>query len=123
MVLLTWKFRINPSKKQEELLWKLSETCRILYNHALDERKFLYDAYKYAVSYRDQQNALPQLKKHYSRYNYVYSKVLQMTLKKLDGAFQAFLDYGRMEMLQSSYQPSEEESISLRCVITNQDSR
>ena len=90
MVLLTWKFRINPTNKQEELLWELSETCRVLYNHALDERRFLYDVYKYSVSYRDQQNALPQLKKHYPRYNIVYSKVLQMTLKKLDGAFQAF---------------------------------
>ncbi len=90
MVLLTWKFTINPSKKQEEILWELSETCRVLYNHALDERKFLYDAYNYSVSYRDQQNALPQLKKQYPRYNIVYSKVLQMTLKKLDGAFQAF---------------------------------
>ncbi len=90
MVLLTWKFRINPTNKQEELLWELSETCRVLYNHALIERRFLYDAYNYPVSYIDQQNALPQLKKHYPRYNIVYSKVLQMTLKKLDGAFQAF---------------------------------
>jgi putative transposase len=90
MVLLTWKFRINPTKKHEELLWELSDSCRVLYNHALVERRFLYDAYNYSVSYRDQQNALPQLKKHYPRYNIVYSKVLQMTLKKLDGAFQAF---------------------------------
>jgi len=90
MVLLTWKVRINPTKKQEELLWELSETCRILYNQALIERKYLYDTYNCSVSYRDQQNALPELKKQYPRYNIVYSKVLQMTLKKLDGAFKAF---------------------------------
>ncbi|MHA2305599.1 MAG: RNA-guided endonuclease InsQ/TnpB family protein [Candidatus Hodarchaeales archaeon] len=90
MVLLTWKFGINPTNKQEELLWELSETCRVLYNHALIERRYLYDAYNYSVSYKEQQNALPQLKKHFPRYNIVYSKVLQMTLKKLDGAFQAF---------------------------------
>jgi len=90
MVLLTWKIRINPTNKQEELLWELAETCRLLYNHALVERRFLHEAYKYFISYKEQQNALPQLKKQYTRYSYVYSKVLQMTLKKLDGAFKSF---------------------------------
>lgn len=82
MVLLTWKVRINPTNIQAKLLWELSETCRLLYNNALIERKFLYDAYKYPVSYKDQQNALPQLKKHYPRFNNVYSKVLLQTLFK-----------------------------------------
>ena len=71
-------------------MWDLSETCRVLYNQALVERRYLYEAYNYSVSYTDQQNALPRLKQHDPRYKSVYSKVLQMTLKKLDGAFQAF---------------------------------
>jgi putative transposase len=123
MVLLTWKLRINPTNKQEELLWELSETCRLLYNHALVERRFLYDAYKYAVSYRDQQNALPQLKKHFPRYNTVYSKVLQMTLKKLDGAFQAFFGLRKNGDITVKLPTFRGRSISLRCVITNQDLR
>jgi len=90
MVLLTWKIRINPSKKQEELLWELSNTCRLLYNQALTERKYLYETYQYSASYTAQQNALPKLKKQYPRYTFVYSKVLQMTLKKLDNAFKSF---------------------------------
>lgn len=90
MVLLTRKMRINPTKKQDELLWELANTCRLVYNQALAERKYLYEAYQYSVSYTDQQNALPQVKKCYPTYVFVYSKVLQMTLKKLDGAFKAY---------------------------------
>ncbi len=90
MVTLTWKLAIIPTEKQEEVLWELSETCRLLYNYALAERKFLYDTYKYSVSYREQQDSLPYTKKLFPRYNQVYSKVLQMTLKKLDSAFKAF---------------------------------
>ena len=90
MVLLTRKFTINPTKKQQKILWELAEACRLLYNHALAERQFLYASYGYSVTYIDQQNALPLLKKLFPRYKQVYSKVLQMTLKKLDGAYRAF---------------------------------
>lgn len=90
MVTLTKKFRVIPIKQQEEVLWELSETCRILYNHALAEREYLYDNYNYRVTYREQQNALPKLKKLFPRYRQVYSKVLQMTLKKLDAAYKSF---------------------------------
>ncbi|MFX0205616.1 MAG: RNA-guided endonuclease InsQ/TnpB family protein [Candidatus Hodarchaeota archaeon] len=90
MVTLTRKFTIIPTKSQKEVLWELSETCRLLYNHALAERKFLYDSYNHRITYQDQQNALPSLKKLFPRYYQVYSRVLQMTLKKLDAAYQSF---------------------------------
>ncbi|MFX1286818.1 MAG: RNA-guided endonuclease InsQ/TnpB family protein [Promethearchaeota archaeon] len=92
MVTLTWKFTVIPTYKQEEVLRELSETCRLLYNHALAERKYLYDTHNHCVTYREQQNALPQLKKLFPRYNQVYSKVLQMTLKKLDAAYKSFFE-------------------------------
>ncbi len=90
MVTLTWKFPVIPTQPQEEVLWELSKTCRLLYNHALAERKYLYDTYNYCITYREQQNALPQLKRLFPRYNQVYSKVLQMTLKKIDSAYKSF---------------------------------
>ena len=90
MVTLTKKIKINISNNQERLLWELSESCRLLYNHALAERKFLYDNYKHRVTYREQQNALPQLKLIFPRYKQVYSKVLQMTLRKVDSAYKSF---------------------------------
>jgi hypothetical protein len=45
MVLLTRKIIIYPTKKQQIVLWELAETCRLLYNHALAERQFLYNSY------------------------------------------------------------------------------
>ncbi|MHA2216600.1 MAG: helix-turn-helix domain-containing protein [Candidatus Hodarchaeales archaeon] len=73
MVTLTKKFLIKPTKKQKDLLWELAETCRLLYNHALAERRFLYTSYKHRVTYIDQQNALPHLKERFPRYKHVYS--------------------------------------------------
>ncbi|MFX1538146.1 MAG: RNA-guided endonuclease InsQ/TnpB family protein, partial [Promethearchaeota archaeon] len=90
MVMLTRKFTINPTKDQVEILCELANVFRLLYNHALAERKFCYDNYRVSLSYKDQQNALPSLKRKYPLYQQVYSKVLQMALKKLDNAFKAF---------------------------------
>ncbi|MFX0050108.1 MAG: RNA-guided endonuclease InsQ/TnpB family protein [Candidatus Hodarchaeota archaeon] len=88
--MLTRRFTINPTKEQVSTLCELANVCRLLYNHALAERKFFYDNYQLSLSYKEQQNALPSLKRIYPLYQQVYSKVLQMTLKKLDNAFKAF---------------------------------
>jgi putative transposase len=90
MSVLTQKVAINPTVEQQQVLQELSETCRLLYNHALAERKFLYTNYQLTLSYTEQQNSLPSLKNNFHRYQQVYSKVLQMTLRKLDCAFKAF---------------------------------
>ena len=87
---LTSKFTIKPAVTQETVLRDLSESCRLLYNFALFERQFLYEHHGLKITYLQQQNGLPLLKKQFPRYRQVYSKVLQMTLKKLDGSFKSF---------------------------------
>jgi putative transposase len=79
-------------------MWILSEKCRLLYNFALAERKENWKSNKDKpkkerkyIKYIDQQNMLPQTKEKYPEYKWVYSKVLQMTLKKLDGNYKSFL--------------------------------
>ncbi|MBY9006129.1 MAG: helix-turn-helix domain-containing protein, partial [Candidatus Lokiarchaeota archaeon] len=69
---LTQKIRINPSKKQEHLLWKLSEKCRLIYNFALAERIEIYQQNKrtskekrHYITYSSQSRALPILKEKY----------------------------------------------------------
>lgn len=86
---LTQKIRIFPTPEQEEVLWKLSERCRLLYNFALAER---IDAWRQGerVSYRKQQDNLPKLKRRYPEYGWVYSKVLQMVLRQLDADYRSF---------------------------------
>ena len=103
MITLTKKFSINPTKKQKRILWELAETCRLLYNHALAEREYYYKNYKCRITYINQQNALPQLKDRFSRYRQVYSKVLQMTLKKVDAAYKSY--YGLVKNGEKTAQP------------------
>lgn len=76
------KLKITPTDEQLDVLWKLSEKCRLVYNFALNERKELPTLK--SISYVNQQNQLPKLKSQFPEYRWVYSKVLQMTLKKLD---------------------------------------
>lgn len=94
---LSQKIRIELNDEQEEVLTSLSEMCRLLYNFSLkerienwkDNRKKPEDEREH-ITYTDQQNKLPELKEKYPKYKWVYSKVLQMTLRKLDADYKSF---------------------------------
>ena len=88
---LTQKIRIYPTKEQEDVLWILSDRCRLLYNFALGHRNKIYEEHHASVTYNMQQDELPTLKQKYPEYGWVYSKVLQMTLKGLDADFKSFV--------------------------------
>ena len=64
--------------------------CRHLFNWNLRERVEVYEKEKRTVTYLEQQNALPNLKKERPWFKHVYSQVLQDVLKRLDGAYQRF---------------------------------
>ncbi|KXB06079.1 hypothetical protein AKJ53_01410 [candidate division MSBL1 archaeon SCGC-AAA382F02] len=94
---LTQKIKIQPTEEQEEVLTSLSEMCRLLYNFSLAERIENWKENKDKpkdernhVTYMDQQNKLPELKEKHPKYKWVYSKVLQMTLRKLDADYKSF---------------------------------
>jgi putative transposase len=87
---LAKKIRIYPTEEQVDVLWKLSEKCRLVYNFALADRKNTWTSEKRSVKYAEQQNKLPEFKKRNPEYNVVYSKVFQGILKKLDGDYQSF---------------------------------
>jgi len=55
------------------------------------------------INYRYQQNKLPLIKKNYPEYNWVYSKVLQMTLYKLNANFKSF--HGKRKKGDKSARP------------------
>jgi putative transposase len=88
---LTQKIRIFPTIEQEDVLWILSEKCRLLYNFALGHRNDVYKETGSSVTYNMQQDELPEIKKKYPEYEWVYSKVLQMVLKGLDADFKSFI--------------------------------
>ena len=86
---LTERVRIYPTLEQEEVLWSLSEQCRLIDNFALAERKkewmlnnlrdesgvFPWGKPYYSVDYKKQQNDLPKIKENYPKFKVVYAKV------------------------------------------------
>ncbi len=96
-MLLTYKISITPTPAQAQILWILAEKCRLLYNFALAERLHQWTinrakspTERIYITYVQQQNSLPALKVQYPEYAWVYSKVLQMALRRLDADFKSF---------------------------------
>ncbi len=87
---LTQQIRIRPNKAQKDVLNDLSEKCRLIYNFALQDRKKAFEEDDKHISYIEQQNQLPKTKEEYPEYKWVYSKVLQYTLRVLDADFKSF---------------------------------
>ncbi|GAG66502.1 unnamed protein product [marine sediment metagenome] len=87
---LSQKIRIFPDSEQEEILWILSEKCRLIYNFALTERIDSWKNKGKYVSCFKQQNNLPKLKVKYPEHKWVYSKVLQYILRTLGADYRSF---------------------------------
>ncbi|MCE7745792.1 MAG: IS200/IS605 family element transposase accessory protein TnpB [Candidatus Heimdallarchaeota archaeon] len=97
---LTTQVKIVPTKEQEEILWILSENCRLIYNFALKERVEWWEKNKFLPkkrrdkenkpTYNKQSAQLPELKLKYPRYQQNYSKTLQDILKQLKADYKSF---------------------------------
>jgi putative transposase len=87
---LTQQIRVFPDEPQEELLWEISDICRKLYNDLLYERIQCWEN-DYDLTWVEQQNRLPKLKKKNSKLKLVYSKVLQMVVRQVEKDFRSFL--------------------------------
>lgn len=85
-----FKFRIYPTHRQETVLEDTLALCCELFNAALQERRDAYRIAGVSISYQDQQNQLPELKKTRTELKTVHSQVLQDVLKRLDRAMEAF---------------------------------
>ena len=86
----SYKYRIYPTKSQVTNIENQFSMCRYLYNWNLAERIEIYAKEKETVSYNQQQNNLPSLKKEKPWFKSVYSQTLQDVLKRLDKGYKAF---------------------------------
>ena len=86
----TYKYRIYPTAGQVSALENVFSMCRHLYNWSLEERKATYEATGESVSYRTQQDRLPELKDQRPWFKGVHSQVLQDVLRRLDKAYDHF---------------------------------
>ena len=123
---LTQKIRIFPAPTQTQVMWILSEKCRLIYNFALRERmdnwnenKSKSKEEKTYVNYQTQQNQLPSLKSQFPEYKWVYLKVLQTTLKKLDANFKSFFALWNHGHTDAQIPKFKGKSISQRYALIN----
>ena len=84
------KVRLLPTKAQETKLTESLETCRILYNRFLAERKESYEQTGKSPNRYEQKRALPGWKQENEFLPKVYSQVLQDVCYRVDRSFQNF---------------------------------
>lgn len=85
----TYKYRLCPTKYQVQLLADTLESCRALYNCAIEQRKLAYRQFGVSLNYYSQADELKEIK-YFPEYKQVYSQVLQDVLKRVDKSFQNF---------------------------------
>ena len=84
----SYKFRIYPNREQIQTLTQTIETCRLLYNDSLEQRRK-----DKGLSYYDQKKQLVQIKHNNDdaiKHNNIHSQVLQTVILRLERAFQNY---------------------------------
>ncbi len=89
-MVITFKYRLYPSKHQVRLLDQMLETCRRWYNACLAERKDAWENEKRGVGKFEQLAKVKVYRKENPFAGQVHSHVLQVVTTDLDKAFQAF---------------------------------
>lgn len=80
----TYKFRLYPNNQQEDILQDTLNTCRFMYNMALEDRINCYQRTGKSLSYYDQQSWLKELD------NSIYQQIAQDVLRRVDKSYQNF---------------------------------
>lgn len=86
----SYKFRLNPTKKQAGVLQKTLDECRWLYNHLLEQRKLFHEELDQPLNKFQQNMFLPLLKEERPSLLLVHSQVLQNVTERIDKAFKNF---------------------------------
>ena len=86
----TYKYRLYPTRNQQEILERHLSFCRWLYNLFLEEKRTSYEKDKTRITCFDQIKEIPKLKKEKPGLKKVYSQTLQDVVRRLDKSFQNF---------------------------------
>lgn len=89
-MILTYRFRLLPSKRQHRALEAILESQRQLYNAALEERIGCYRATGKGRTYIDQQNSLTICRAELPEMAALPLKLQRWTLRRIDEAYEAF---------------------------------
>lgn len=86
----TFKYPLEPSRRQARVLLSWLERCRVLYNVALEQRREIWRMAKKGVNLFDQQKQLTELRAADSRYEEIPVEICRSPLQQLQRAFEGF---------------------------------
>ena len=86
----SYKFRLCPSKEQEQQIQRTFGCCRLLWNYYLAQRKTVYEADGHTMNYYECSKDLTKLKKSLTWLKEVDATALQSSIRDLDTSFQNF---------------------------------
>lgn len=89
-MIMTWKYRLLPSKRQHVVLREILHSQRELYNAALQERIDCYHKTGKGRSFIDQCKALTECRRDIPEMAALSANLQRWTLKRLDDAYAAF---------------------------------
>ncbi len=86
----SYKYRLSPTRKQQDALQETLDRCRELYNAALQERRDAYRMCGVSLTYYDQAAELSEIKELREEYIAIHSQVLQDVLRRVEKGMKAF---------------------------------
>jgi putative transposase len=89
-MILSYKYRLYPNKKQRQTLGRILEIHRQLYNDALTERRLAWKMKRVSITYLTQANQLKAIRKFDEDAAFVNYSSVQQTLRRLQKSFDAF---------------------------------
>ena len=90
MLRKSYKYRLSPTRKQEQALQETLDRCRELYNAALQERRDAYRMCHISLNYYDQAAQLSEIKEVREEYKDIHSQVLQDVLRRVERGMKSF---------------------------------
>ena len=93
-IVKAYRYETIPTEEQDTKCISTLETCRNLFNTALGQRIDVWKNGKWSITYKDQQDQLPELRKKNDEFGKqlrdIYTDVLQNQLHRVDIGFDRF---------------------------------
>lgn len=87
----TYKYRVNPTKKQQYLLSALFDQMQTVYNDALNHRRWAWRQSRRSITYYDQWNRMREERHKYpDEMGMLNATSIQQMLRRVDKAYKAF---------------------------------
>lgn len=84
------KIKLQVNKKQESILWNISNLLNNIYNCALEHRIYAYKHNRMSISVYDQKREIPSIKEAMPEYKLPFGRLLHEALLSLDKAYRGF---------------------------------